>query len=486
MSRFFFLLFTLVITINWAQTVKTRIQQVEQGLSFPTIALGGKGIDKKDIVTKLKEHNIPGASVAVIHNGQLDWSKGYGITDAKNPEQVTPETLFQCASIGKIITAIAALQLVEEGKLDLNENVNKKLKRWKIKENQYTQNQAVTLRHLLSHSAGLTDEYGFLGYPPTNEIPNLMEILNNDPKSNAKKPLSIENVPGKIEKYSGGGYLIVQLLIEDVTNMGFAEYVEQQIFDAVQMVNTTYDYQPDKNLGHSIARGHKSNGKVFKNKKYHLYPEKAAAGPWTTAEDLAKLAMAIQGAIHNKPNALLDQQLIAEFITPQINRKGLGVNLRGIEKPQAFWHAGQNLGFTGLFYALTEKGDGAIILVNSENGETMIQEFISSVASVYDWPVMKSYKAMEESESQKLALVGSYEDSITSKQLSIKLIKGELVVKVANSKSRAILYKIDENHYTFQNAQDYYRLRFTRENAEVTGLSYAESIGKIIALEKIQ
>ncbi|MEM6516616.1 MAG: serine hydrolase domain-containing protein [Bacteroidota bacterium] len=486
MNKILLLLLTISTNLAFSQPTEKRIQNVENGLMLPTILTQKNEAGHKNILQKLKEHKVNGISVAVIHNGKLDWTKAYGVANADTKEPVTTNTLFQCASISKIITAIAALKLVENGLLSLDENVNNKLKRWKLKENDNTKAQSVSLRHLLSHSAGLTDEYGFLGYDPKNKIPTLLEILNNERPSNAKKALAVNAVPGEKEMYSGGGYLIVQLLIEDLTEMSFADYVQQQVFEVLQMTNTTYSNQPDISLGRPIATGHRSNGKTYKNKKYHIYPEKAAAGPWTTAEDLAKLVIAIQSAINKQDKAILNQELITEFITPQINQKGLGNNLKGIEKPKAFWHSGQNLGFTGLLYGLIEEGEGAIVLVNSEGGEILIQEFITSVANAYDWPVMKSYDALEISERLKSQLVGSYENSNQQKNFSIEQKNHKLMMKSASSKGSFQLYRIGENRYTFKDAQDYYKLVFKFKNEKVVSLMYNESIGKTIELKKLE
>lgn len=483
--RALILLLLLSTKTSWSQDTASKIQKVENGLTVPTI-FSNDNATHKNILQKLRKHKVNGASVAVIHNGKLDWSKAYGFADADEKSPVTTKTLFQCASIGKVITALAMLKLVEDGKLSLDENINDKLKQWKLKENKNTKTKSVTLRHLLSHSAGLADEYGFLGYNPKDKIPTLLQILNNDPSTNTKKVLTVETIPGKNEKYSGGGYLIIQLLIEDITGISFTDYVKQYILDPLLMTNTTYNHRPDINQGSAIASGHRSNGKTFKNKKYHVYPEKAAAGPWTTAEDLAKLVIAIQKSINNETNQILHQELIKEFITPQINRRGLGVNLRGIETPKAFWHAGQNLGYTALFYGLIEKGDGAIILLNSEGGETLMQEFISSVANVYEWPVMKSYKSLEIPEHLKSILVGTYKSSNQQKSLSIEHKKGKLVLKSTNSRRRYQLYRIDKNWYTFKDAQDYYKLVFKFENDKVVSLIYTESIGNTIELKKVE
>lgn len=480
----FYFLF-LIVNIGWSQSIQSRISNVENRIIFPKIFSDDIKTHQIHLLQSLKKHKISGASVAVVHNGKLHWSKAYGVVDANTNEIVTTKTLFQCASIGKMITAIAALKLVEQGKLSLDENVNNKLKRWKIHENSNTKTQSVTLRYLLSHSAGLTDDYGFLGYNPKNTIPDLLQILNNHKSTNVKKSLTVKTIPGTIERYSGGGYLIIQLLIEDITRMPFADYIQEQVFSPLEMKYTTYEYQPDKTIRSSIATGHRSNGKPFKNKKYHIYPEKAAAGPWTTAEDLAKLVIGIQNAIHNQNHSILSKKLVDEFITPQINYKGLGVNLRGINKPKAFWHAGQNLGYTALLYGLIDSKDGAIVLLNSEGGEILMQEFISSVSNEYQWPVMQAHKNLEISQEQKLALAGVYEDVKGTKNLTVEIKNEALIVKSSEAKKELQLYKIDENHYTFRDAQDYYKLSFKYQNNKVISLIYKESIGKQIELIKL-
>ncbi len=467
-----------------AQDLSTRINEVENGLTFATTLPPGREMVKTSLIQSLKNHKIHGASVAVVRDGKLDWSKGYGVTEAGGSDPVGTETLFQSASIGKVVTALAALKLVEEGKISLDENVNNKLLRWKLPENEFTASEKVTLRYLLSHSAGLTDDYGFPGYDPKKEIPTLVQILNGHPMVNVKKSLDVKTTPGKIERYSGGGYLIIQLLIEDLSGVAFADYVQQHIFTPLQMTHSTYDNRPDKSPGRHIAAGHLSNGKPLKKKKYHIYPEKAAAGFWTTAEDLARLIIGIQEASRGVSDAILSQASAKKLLSPQVNNKGLGVNLRGIEAPGAFWHAGQNLGYTALFYGLTDQEAGAVILLNSDGGERLMQEFMTSVALAYDWPVMKSFETLEDSPSVQKQMVGTYQGADQGQSMTIELEKGALSLRPLGSKKALQLYKIGDNHYTFENGQDYYKISFVSEN-DRTFLIYAESIGKSLKLEKI-
>ena len=478
-------LLLLLTTTLGAQSLRERIERVENGLTFPRTLEVGQEIITTNINQRLADNNIHGASVAVVSEGKIDWTKAYGVTEAGSSNPVTTETLFQCASIGKVITAIAVLKLVDEGKIELDENVNNKLLRWRIEESENTATQKVTLRHLLSHSAGLTDDYGFPGYTPGDQIPTVLQILNNDPIANTNKNLEVKAVPGKVERYSGAGYLIIQLLIEDLSGLSFADYVQQNIFDQLKMLQSTYDYELIVNGSVTIANGHLSNGKPLKNKKYHVYPEQAAAGPWTTAEDLAKLILGIQQMLKGEAGSILSQELAQTFLTAQINNKGLGVNLKGVVQPEAFWHAGQNLGYTALFYGLIEKGEGAVILLNSDGGESLMQEFISSVAMEYNWPVMQTYEPLEIPDELVSDLVGKYRSADQSKELAITEKKGLLYLAANGSKKGHQLYRISSNDYTFKDAQDYYRISFNVEGGNYI-LVYAESIGKVIELEKIE
>ena len=184
-----------------------------------------------------------------------------GIADNSKNNPLTNDVLFQCASIGKMITAVAALQLVKENKISLDEDVNNKLVSWKVEKNEFTVKEKVTLRRLLSHAAGFFDDYGFEGYPD-EQVPTVTQILKNESPSNSKKKLKVAAVPGTVERYSGGDFLIIHQLIEDITGQLFNEYIDNNIFSRLGMINTTYDFKPDVHFKKKIARGHYENGKV--------------------------------------------------------------------------------------------------------------------------------------------------------------------------------------------------------------------------------
>lgn len=467
----------IFVSINLAkgQSKVSNKSQVENGIAPQSIVLANTSLELRSISDKLNDNNINGISVAVVHKGQIDWMESYGVRKNGSSDSVTNNTLFQCASIGKLITTLAALQLVKDGKIILDEPINNKLKRWQFADNKFTAQNPVTLRHLLSHSSGLADEYGFPGYTPNKAVPSTLQILNAEKPSNTRKELTITTVPGEVEKYSGAGYLVIQLLIEDLSKQSFIEYVQQSVLDPFEMTKTTYSDRPDQELGVAIAVGHKANGKALKNKDYHIYPEKAAAGPWTTTEDLAKLIIGIQS---------MKDPIKDDMLSPQINNKGLGFNLKGVDQPEAFWHAGQNEGYTGLLYGLTNSGDGAVVLTNSIGGEEFIQEFMASVARVYNWPVMNSYNTIALSDELIKNISGTYVSEDGSRSIAIDSEQSRIYVKPNGSKKGIELLCIGDNRYTFSQAQDYYKISFKEIEDSVVSMTYTESIGKSIILIK--
>ncbi|NQZ74738.1 MAG: beta-lactamase family protein [Ekhidna sp.] len=467
----------LLLAYGLVAQAPTLKAQVEGNLHLQTLSDREVSTMSKDINEQMKAYNIPGASVAVINNGKIDWVESYGVIANGTTEEVDESTLFQCASIGKLITSIAALQLVEQGYIGLDDPVNNKLKRWKIKDNELTEKQPVSLRHLLSHSSGLQDSYGFLGYAPDEEAPSILQVLNNEKPSKGKRSLEIKTVPGTVEKYSGAGYVIIQLLIEDLTDETFEAYVSENILAPIGMNNTYYDDNPEAKLAH----GHKAKGVPLKEKKYHIYPEKAAAGPWTTAHDLALLIIEIQRAMKGESTLSIKASDVQEMMSPQINNKGLGVNLKGFGGTQAFWHAGQNLGYTGLLYGTLENDSGAVILLNTDAGERFMQEFISSVANTYQWPVMRSYKILDVNKEDQKNMLGTYYSSVKDSRLYIKEKKGQLYLSKSEKRKGYRLYRVGDNHFTFKNAQDYYKVWF---ESNFTTLNFLEGLGKTVSLQK--
>ena len=251
-----------------------RITRIENGLLPPVIIIG-QPAQAMNIADRMKHYNVPGVSIAFFGEGRILWTRTFGFADVASKKPVSAETLFQAASISKPVSALAALRLVQDGTLSLDEDVNVKLRTWKVPENEFTKDDKVTLRRILSHSAGLT-VHGFAGYASDEPVPTIVQILNGE-KPAKSPPIRVDTVPGTIWRYSGGGYVVMQALLGDVTGKPFPEIVSDLVLRPAGMTHSTYEQPLPKNLWPSAATPYRGNGAPVKG-GWHTYPEMAPAG----------------------------------------------------------------------------------------------------------------------------------------------------------------------------------------------------------------
>ena len=363
------------------------ITAVENALQ-PAMYAQGKPIASMNILDRMKYYNVPGVSVAVIDNGKIDWAKGYGIKETGGTDPVTPETLFQAASIGKPVTALGTLRLVEQGKLDLDSPVNDKLVSWKVPENEFSEKEKVTLRRLLTHSAGLTVT-GFPGYATSEQIPTLIQVLDGEKPANTP-PVRIDLIPGSQYRYSGGGFVVTQLLLADVTGRSFQETMQATVLAPLGMDHSAFEQPLPKEKAGQAASGHQGNGEVIKG-KWYVYPELAAAGLWTTPSDLCRFAIELQKSVAGGSNKVISQEMAVKMLAPGIGNWGLGVGLGESTETEkrSFSHGGGNQGFICMLFAFVNKGQGAAIMTNSNNGGDIIMEILRALSSVYGWGILQ-------------------------------------------------------------------------------------------------
>lgn len=252
--------------------------------------VAGRQYAPATIAERLHEYGVPAVSIAVIDGGSVAWARAYGTADMASGRAASTATLFQAASMSKPVASTAALQLVQEGVLALDAPVNKTLRSWRIPENAFTTGHAVTLRHLLSHTSGLTVS-GFPGYTAGEPIPTVTQILDGAPPANTP-PVRVNTTPGSQLKYSGGGMTVMQLLLTDVTGKDFPALMRERVLGPIGMHSSTWEQPLSDDRGRDAAAGHETNGAPVAG-KYHVYPELAAAGLWTTPTDLAHWVLAI-------------------------------------------------------------------------------------------------------------------------------------------------------------------------------------------------
>jgi CubicO group peptidase (beta-lactamase class C family) len=363
--------------------IEQRIARVEAHLVPGIVVTNGPAV-ATTMAARMRFHNVPGVSVAVINNGAVEWARGYGVREAGGTQPVTVHTRFQAASISKPVAAMAALGLVQEGRLALDEDVNAKLKSWKVPENDLTKQQKVTLRRILSHSAGLT-VHGFPGYAADAPVPTLVQVLDGIKPANTAA-IRVDLLPGSMWRYSGGGYTVMQQLLVDITGRAFPQLMKDTVLQPLGMTDSMYEQPLPQSLRSQAASAHGVEGNVIAG-RYHTYPEMAAAGLWTTPTDLAKFAVAVRDAAAGRSTPVLSQATAKEMLTLQKGAYGLGLSLDGTPGRSArFGHGGANEGFRCLMLAYLDTGHGAVVMTNGDNGGRIAPEILRAVAAEYGWP----------------------------------------------------------------------------------------------------
>ena len=374
-----------------SENVEQRIARVERGIE--PINLGkNKTPVALDLAGLMKLSNDPGLSVAVIEESKIAWAKAYGTTELGGTAPVTTKTLFQAGSISKPVAATGMLALVQQGRLSLDEDVNAKLKTWKVPENEFTKEQKVTLRRLASHTAGLT-VHGFPGYDVDDKLPTLVEIFNGEKPANTA-PIRVDFVPGTKERYSGGGVTIEQQVMMDVTAKPFPALMKETVLDKIGMSDSSYQQPLPGSWATRTATGTYRDGKAVHG-KWHVYPEMAAAGLWTTPTDLAKFAIEIALSKRGKSNKVLSQQTTEEMLTPVLEGAGLGFFVSK-DRPGEFGHNGADEGFQALLVMNTDTGQGAAIMANSDSGILVASEVLRGIAKEYGWKYVEKRGPYEE------------------------------------------------------------------------------------------
>jgi CubicO group peptidase (beta-lactamase class C family) len=350
---------------------------VETNLTPPVRAPGEA---PSSLAARMRLYGVPGISVAVIHRGRIDWARGWGVRDTVSCAPVTPDTAFQAASISKVATAVIALRLVEQHKLALDSDINLSLRGWHLPGDAHLAPRGVTLRQLLSHTAGL-GVHGFAGYLPGAPLPTTVQILEGVPPANNMAVRSVLPAGAQFQ-YSGGGYVLTQLALQDVTGLPFAELAQRELLGPLHMTRSAFAQPPSADLLANIAFGHVAGQPVPGN--YHVYPELAPAGLWTSAGDLARMLIDLQASAVGRKGHRLSPAMARAMLQPVKDHWGLGVELY-TTAPKRFGHDGVNEGFQSYMIAYAGKGEGIVALTNGGQGRRLIDEVVRAVATDYGW-----------------------------------------------------------------------------------------------------
>ena len=360
------------------------IHKIESCLP-PAVVVKGEPPSCTPLLTRMQQLHIQGVSIAVVHHGVIEWARGYGIATPDN-KPVTPETIFQAGSISKPVASMGALRLVQEGKLSLDADVNTKLTSWKVPASDAAPGAVVTLRELMTHTAGMT-VHGFPGYAAGDPVPTLVQVLNGEKPANTAA-IKSEQPPMKEWKYSGGGYTIMQQALIDVTHEPFPKLLHDSVLAPIGMKHSTYEQPLPEALRTNAATPYRGDGKPVEGGA-HTYPEMAAAGLWTTPTDLAIYAIEVERSLLGKANHVLSADMTRQMLTPGMGHWGLGLEIGGSDADPYFSHGGANEGFRNNFAAYEKNGEGVFVMTSGDNGGQIADEVMHSVANEYQWPDFK-------------------------------------------------------------------------------------------------
>jgi CubicO group peptidase (beta-lactamase class C family) len=324
----------------------------------------------------LSKLDIPGVSIAVINDYEIVESFAIGVIDQDTQQLVTEQTVFQAASISKTIAAIAIIKWAADNQIALDSDVNQLLRSWYLPENGLAEQHKASIENILRHSAGINVP-GFPGYNRNTTLPTLDQILNG---SSLTKTDAIKLItePTTQWKYSGGGYTVLQKMVEDQTGLRFQEFMHQQIIEFLALDNSTFEQ--DNNLDNLVRSGGHVQGSSSIDGEYHIYPELAAAGFWSNAHDLAQIAIQLQLALKSESDLLTFEQ-VQQMLTSTV-KSTYGMGLELFENGY-FGHTGANEGFRS-FMRLNRSGYGLVVLTNSDDAEQLMKSLISLFGDKYN------------------------------------------------------------------------------------------------------
>ena len=358
--------------------VQQKIQQVENELK------SAFGSEPQSINDQMQSYKLKGLSIAVIDNFEVVWTKAYGLSESENKTAVSPKTVFQAGSMSKTVNALALLKWAEDEGIDLDADVNSLLKSFQVPNKNNRADRVVTLRMLLSHTAGLS-VHGFGGYRKPDNLPSVLQILNGEKPANSR-PVFPTIPPNTEFLYSGGGTTLSQLILMENTGASYEQYVRQNIFEPLKLANSFYSVELDQYDQQEVAHAHVKNGKPIKN-LYNYYPESAAAGLWTNPTDLATILIDLQESLRGNKAQVLSQSAAREMITPPLPKglTALGVFAYKKGDETYLYHSGSTRGFLGEFIISSTTGQGLVVMINGEDSR-IINEIKESVAQAYQWP----------------------------------------------------------------------------------------------------
>lgn len=350
-----------------------------------SIALADREGERFSLPDRMAHYLVPGVSVAVIENCRIVEARAFGrAAPAGNP--ATAHTLFQAGSISKTFTAMAALRLVDRGVLSLDGDVRQILTSWRLPDSPLLAGRSITLRGLLTHTAGINQEGG-VGYARNAPLPSLLDILEGRPPANTA-PIRVESPPGTW-RYSGGGYYVAQALMQDATGVSYAQLMRRLIFRPLRLRDSYFSQPLDRRHIPAAARAAGPDGEPLEG-GWRVNPELAAGGLWTTPSDVARLMIAVARAVRGESRAFLRPGAAGELMVRGPGNWGIGVDLGLAVGARHFGHTGHNIGFSSEFVMFPDTCQGAVVMTNADQGGWLVSEILRAIGDTYSWPDRRS------------------------------------------------------------------------------------------------
>jgi len=427
-----------------------------------------------ELMTRL---NVPGVSIAVIRDHRIHWAKGYGIADVATGALVDTGTMFQAASMSKPVAAMAVLRAVQDGLFTLDTDINTILTSWKLDGGEFTKDRPVTPRTLTSHTSGLGDGFGFPGYDPSDSVPTVVQFLQGSKLSNVGV-LFMERPPMTLMEYSGGGVTLMQQALSDARKRPFADIMRDDVLRPLGMTRSTFEQPLPASFDQNAARAHSGQGKAM-GPKWHVHPEQAAAGLWTTPSDLARFLIEVQRAAAGQSNRVLSRATVQEMLSPVgVGDYAVGFAIQKMGQGWYFAHGGSNWGFRATMMAHKVKGYGLVVMTNADQGGAVANELSRRIQRAYEWdsfaePAPRGYRPPVErteitvTESVLRSYVGEYQ--LTPQvSITITLEEGRLQAQ-PTGQSKATLFAEAQDKFFARVAN--VQFTFTRApSGEVSGL----------------
>lgn len=441
-----------------------RIKAVENGL-LKAVVFEGENPERMKLAERMSYYNVPGVSIAVIDNYRIEWAKGYGQAGANIAEEVTPGTIFQAAELSQAITAAGVLTLLNQNGLDLDTPVNEHLRTWNLPDNSLTREKKISVSHILSHCSGIIS-LRYEGFDNLADMPALDQILKGE-KSDYP-PVYVDSLPEQEPKYSEAGYAVLEKLVEDLSGQTFTEFMARTILQPLQMDASSFERPLSPILYSLAATGYTREGSPVEGKG-NYYPVAAARGLWASPSDLAQFSIDLMRAALGQSPTVMSPALAREMLSIRCGIWGFGLCIGDRGDDLHFYLKGRNNEFSCFLVAYPVRGQGAVIMTNSDNGEYLIDEICRALSDAYQWPhyipEIKKYFRLDPSIYQLYE--GTYE---VTPEYRLMVSYEDYYLLIQPTGQIATKFFV-ENTTTFFSTDPYIQIRFVRDNeGNVTGL----------------